>query len=60
MNQFISYLKDTRAEMEHVSWPTRKQAMAFTGVVIVVSVATAIYLGFFDYVFSLIMQKFII
>lgn len=60
MNQFINYLKDTRAEMKHVSWPTRRQAMVFTVVVILVSVVTALYLGFFDYFFSLILQKFII
>lgn len=60
MNQFINYLKDTRAEMKHVSWPTRRQAMVFTVVVILVSVVTALYLGFFDYIFSLILQKFII
>jgi preprotein translocase subunit SecE len=60
MNTFINYLKETRVEMQHVSWPTRRQAIAFTGVVIVVSIVTAIFLGFFDYIFSLILQKFII
>ncbi len=60
MNRFINYIKDTRAEMTHVSWPTRRQAMALTAVVIIVSLATAIYLGFFDYIFSLIFTKFII
>jgi preprotein translocase subunit SecE len=60
MNTFINYVKDTRAELEHVSWPTRRQAMGFTAVVILVSIVTAIFLGFFDYVFSLILQKFVI
>ncbi len=60
MNRFINYLKDTRAELAHVSWPTRKQATAFTVVVIIVSVFTALFLGFFDYLFSLILQKFVI
>jgi preprotein translocase subunit SecE len=60
MNRFINYLKDTRAELTHVSWPTRRQATAFTVVVILVSVLTALFLGFFDYLFSLILQKFVI
>ena len=59
MNTFINYLKETRAEMVHVSWPTRKQAIVFTAIVIIVSVLTSVFLGFFDYVFSLILQKFI-
>ena len=60
MERFINYLKDTRAELTHVSWPTRKQAIAFTLVVILVSVLTAVFLGLVDYVFSLILQKFVL
>lgn len=60
MNRFVNYIKDTREEMSHVSWPTRRQSVAFTAVVILVSVATAVFLGFFDYLFSLILQKFVI
>lgn len=46
--------------MAHVHWPTRREAIGMTLVVILVSIATAVYLGFFDYVFSLVLQKFII
>jgi preprotein translocase subunit SecE len=60
MERFINYLKDTRAEMAHVVWPSRKEAVGLSVVVIAVSLATAAYLGFFDYLFSLILQKFII
>ena len=60
MNRFINYIKDTRGELAHVSWPTRKQAFIFTAVVIVVSILTALFLGFFDFIFSLILQKFIL
>jgi len=60
MNRFINYLKDTRAELAHVSWPTRRQAVAFTAVVILVSILTALFLGFFDYLLSLVLRKFII
>lgn len=60
MNRFVNYLRDTKGELAHVSWPTRKQAILFTVVVIVISVLTAAFLGFFDYIFSLILQKFIL
>jgi preprotein translocase SecE subunit len=60
MNRFVNYLKDTRAELIHVSWPTRRQAIVFTIVVIVISIITAAFLGLFDYIFSLILQKFIL
>ena len=56
MANFITYLKETRAEMKHVAWPTRKQAIVYTVVVIVISLITAAYLGAFDYVFSALLK----
>lgn len=60
MDRLINYIKDTRGELTHVSWPTRRQAIIFTIVVIIISILAAIFLGFFDYIFSLILQKFIL
>ncbi|MFZ2522120.1 MAG: preprotein translocase subunit SecE [Minisyncoccia bacterium] len=56
----ISYIKDTQGELKHVSWPTRNQAMAFTVVVVIISVFVSFYLGFFDYLLKLVLEKFII
>ncbi|MCX6819864.1 MAG: preprotein translocase subunit SecE [Candidatus Adlerbacteria bacterium] len=55
----FNYFKDVRAEMKHVSWPTRRQAITYTVVVIAISILTALYLGAWDYVFSLIIKKVI-
>ena len=55
----MNYFKDVRSEMRHVSWPTRKQAITYTVVVIAVSLATAFYLGMWDYVFTAIVRKLI-
>ncbi|MDQ3089962.1 MAG: preprotein translocase subunit SecE [bacterium] len=60
MSQFVDYIKDTRGELQHVTWPTKKQAIAFTILVIVISLAVASFLGFFDYILSLIIQKFVL
>lgn len=48
----IQYLKDTRGELNHVAWPTRVQTIIFTILVIAISLLTALYLGFFDYIFT--------
>ena len=48
----IQYLKDTRGELHHVAWPTRIQTMVYTGLVIAISIFIALYLGFFDYIFT--------
>ncbi len=57
--KLIDYFKETRAELKHVAWPTRKQAIMYTIVVIAISLVTAGYLGFFDYVFSKLLQTII-
>ena len=50
--KITEYIKDTRAEMNHVTWPSRKQAISYSILVVAVSLITAILLGFFDYIFS--------
>jgi preprotein translocase subunit SecE len=52
MDSFTQYLRDTRAELRHVSWPTQQQTIAFTAVVIALSIATAAYLGVLDVAFA--------
>jgi len=60
MKRFIRYIRDTKAELVHVKWPTKKQSIGFTAIVVVISIVTALTLGFFDYILSLIIQKFLI
>ncbi len=52
MSRFINYLKDTFAEMKHVSWPTQTQSIVYTVLVVIVSILVAIFVGAFDFVFS--------
>lgn len=53
------YVRETRGELKHVSWPTRTQAIAFTVIVIIISVGLSLYLGLLDYIFSLILKTVI-
>ena len=53
------YLQETKAELAHVTWPTRKQAIVYTVVVVIISFVTAFYLGAFDYLFQTILGKII-
>jgi len=60
MSKVVNYLQETKGEMKHVSWPTRTQTLIFTVLVIIVSILTSLFLGFFDYVFTLLLDVFII
>lgn len=55
----MNYFKDVRAEMKHVSWPSRRLTIAYTVVVIGVSLAVSIYLGLLDYAFSAVVKHLI-
>ncbi|MFA5997383.1 MAG: preprotein translocase subunit SecE [Candidatus Paceibacterota bacterium] len=57
---FIEYIKESKGELAHVSWPTRSQAIAFTILVIVLSVLTSFYLGAFDTLFTALIKKFFV
>lgn len=50
--KFTEYVKETRAEMNHVNWPNREQTTRFTLLVIIVSLIVAAMLGLSDFVFS--------
>lgn len=53
------YFKEVRAEMKHVSWPTRRITVVYTSIVIGVSLGVAIYLGLLDYLFSLAIRHIV-
>lgn len=46
------YIKETRSEMSHVTWPTRSQAINYALLVVAISIVVAAFLGLCDYVFS--------
>lgn len=52
MNRLLNYLRDTRGELSHVSWPTQRQTAIYTVVVIVLSIITGVYLGLLDFGFT--------
>mgnify|MGYP001580064228 CR=1 FL=1 len=58
--KLTEYIKETKVELKHVSWPTRKQAMGFTMLVIVMSVVVSLYLGLFDSLFKFILEKVVL
>lgn len=45
------FYRGTMGELRKVSWPTRREARGLTGVVILVMVAMALFLGGFDFLF---------
>lgn len=57
--KLIEYIKETRAEMRHVIWPKTSVAVTYTVLIIILCILVALLLGFFDYLFGLLIQRII-
>ncbi|MCP4359466.1 MAG: preprotein translocase subunit SecE [Chloroflexi bacterium] len=58
-NPLTKYLREVRGELKKVTWPTRAESQRLTAIVLAVSIAFAIFLWFWDTVFSNIIQTVI-
>jgi len=53
------FLKDSRIELKKVKWPTRKELLATTAVVIVLTLLVAFFLGLVDFGLIKIIKKIV-
>ena len=56
MTRAIQFLSDVKGEVKKVTWPSKKEAMGGTAVVLVVVFVTAFFLGLVDMVLSKIVE----
>jgi len=56
----IVFLKEVRVELKRVTWPTRQQTIKYTLMVIGLSLTVAAFLGGLDFLFTWLLDKFII
>ncbi len=59
MEKLTDFLKEVRVELSKVSWPTRKQTIFYTVVVIVLSLFFAVILGLLDLLYEFLVNKFL-
>ena len=55
-----NYFKEVRIEMAKVKWPTRQETINYTIIVIGVSLAVAAFLGALDFIFTYLLNLFIL
>lgn len=58
--KIVTFLKEVRLEMKKVNWPTRQQTLRYTLIIIGVSAAVAVFLGALDFIFTTLLNKFIL
>ena len=55
--RFINFLKETKAELKKVTWPSRNEVTSTTIVVIIATVFFGFYLFFMDLIFSWVITQ---
>ena len=53
----VQFFRDVRSELRKVTFPSRKETLASTVVVLIAVFAIALYLGFVDFVLSMIISS---
>lgn len=60
ISQAIGFFKEVKLELAKVRWPSKKETLNYTFTVIGVSLAVAIILGGLDFLFTYLMNKFVL
>jgi preprotein translocase subunit SecE len=56
VEKYVNFLKDVKAELKKVAWPSKDETIGTTTVVIIFVVLMAIFLGVIDVTLSKIIQ----
>jgi preprotein translocase subunit SecE len=59
-NKIKNFLKDARAELMKVNWPTKQQTINYTMAVVGISIAVALFLGGLDWFFEYLLKTLIL
>ena len=55
-NKLFNYFRNSVAELKKVNWPTKKQTIDHTLLVVGISLGMALFLGIVDFVLTRILQ----
>ena len=58
MKVFI-FLREVRAELEKIVWPTRAETVRLTSLVLILSIIVGLYVGGLDFLFTSIVNSFL-
>jgi preprotein translocase subunit SecE len=56
MQKITAFLESVKIELGKVTWPTRKETIATTGVVVMITFLISLYLGACDVILSKLMR----
>ena len=57
MKNAIDFLKEAKAELKKVTWPTQKETISSTYLVLVMTIVASAYLGLVDSILAWVMKR---
>lgn len=60
MQKVINFFVEAKGELMKVNWPSQKDLIRYTVLVVVISLAVAIFLGALDTLFSYLVERFLL
>lgn len=55
--KLVKFLKETKAEMRKVTWPTRDELIGSTKIVIIATLVVTLFIGIVDQILTLIIRR---
>ena len=60
VDALVQYIKDSRAELKKVVWPSRREVVQHTMLVIAISLGVATFLGAVDFLLNMVLETFLL
>ena len=60
IRKLVTFIQEARQELRRVNWPTRAETVRLALIVVGMSLGLALFLGLFDYLFTIGITRFFI
>ena len=60
MQKVIQFFLEAKGELMRVNWPSQKELVRYTVLVVAISIIVAVFLGSLDTVFSYLVERFLL
>lgn len=59
MTSLATYLRNVRAELDHVVWPRPRTALMHVALIVLITIIAALIISGFDYLFSHAVERYL-
>ena len=60
LSKIITFLKEVKLEIKKVNWPSRQQTIKYTLIILGISATVALFLGGLDFLFTILLDRFVL